>query len=133
MSFIKTSQKLKIRRRLVNLKTMNLLKTIISGTDDLEDNQKQLQKKWRLGPESNRATWICNPVHNRFATQPLGASITLKTNDVPPHLSSISLINRRFLEHIIKKTSALRRGFEFGAGNEARTRDPNLGKVVLYH
>ena len=21
----------------------------------------------------------------------------------------------------------------FGAGNEARTRDPNLGKVVLYH
>ncbi len=23
--------------------------------------------------------------------------------------------------------------FDFGAGNEARTRDPNLGKVVLYH
>ena len=23
--------------------------------------------------------------------------------------------------------------FEFGAGNEIRTRDPNLGKVVLYH
>ena len=22
---------------------------------------------------------------------------------------------------------------EFGAGNEIRTRDPNLGKVVLYH
>ncbi|WP_411688317.1 hypothetical protein, partial [Acinetobacter indicus] len=22
--------------------------------------------------------------------------------------------------------------FEFGAGNETRTRDPNLGKVVLY-
>ncbi len=22
--------------------------------------------------------------------------------------------------------------FEFGAGNEIRTRDPNLGKVVLY-
>ncbi len=24
------------------------------------------------------------------------------------------------------------RGFEFGAGNETRTRDPDLGKVVLY-
>ncbi len=23
--------------------------------------------------------------------------------------------------------------FKFGAGNEIRTRDPNLGKVVLYH
>ncbi len=23
-------------------------------------------------------------------------------------------------------------GFEFGAGNETRTRDPDLGKVVLY-
>ena len=25
------------------------------------------------------------------------------------------------------------RGLKFGAGNEIRTRDPNLGKVVLYH
>ena len=25
-----------------------------------------------------------------------------------------------------------RRAFEFGAGNETRTRDPDLGKVVLY-
>tara|TARA_R110002095_G_scaffold68492_1_gene58269 strand:+ start:2877 stop:3062 length:186 start_codon:yes stop_codon:yes gene_type:complete len=24
-------------------------------------------------------------------------------------------------------------GLKFGAGNEIRTRDPNLGKVVLYH
>ncbi len=29
----------------------------------------------------------------------------------------------------IKKVNDSRRG----AGNEARTRDPNLGKVVLYH
>jgi hypothetical protein len=27
---------------------------------------------------------------------------------------------------------APRRAFEFGAGNETRTRDPDLGKVVLY-
>ena len=26
--------------------------------------------KWRRGPESNRPTRICNPVHNRFATAP---------------------------------------------------------------
>ena len=25
---------------------------------------------WRRGPESNRPTRICNPVHNRFATAP---------------------------------------------------------------
>ena len=47
--------------------------------------------QWRRVPESNRATWICNPVHNRFANTP-----------------------------------------RIGAGNEARTRDPDLGKVVLY-
>gem|GEM_PF-5382644 len=31
-----------------------------------------------------------------------------------------------------KKASDVRRLFIFGAGNETRTRDPNLGKVVLY-
>ena len=28
---------------------------------------------WRRGPESNRPTRICNPVHNRFATAPCDA------------------------------------------------------------
>src|SRR5699024_1123312 len=33
----------------------------------------------------------------------------------------------------IKKAQLVRTGlFKFGAGNETRTRDPNLGKVVLY-
>ena len=27
--------------------------------------------EWRRGPESNRPTRICNPVHNRFATAPI--------------------------------------------------------------
>ena len=31
-----------------------------------------------------------------------------------------------------KASSFLNRLLEFGAGNETRTRDPNLGKVVLY-
>ncbi len=63
------------------------------------------KSKWRLRPESNRRRWLCRPLHNHFATQP-------------------------FLK--IKKPRD--RGFNifFGAGNEIRTRDPNLGKVVLY-
>ena len=31
-----------------------------------------------------------------------------------------------------KRRSNERRFYEFGAGNETRTRDPDLGKVVLY-
>mgnify|MGYP007039852163 CR=1 FL=1 len=32
-----------------------------------------------------------------------------------------------------KKATLIKSGFlEFGAGNEIRTRDPDLGKVVLY-
>ena len=31
-----------------------------------------------------------------------------------------------------QKTPAYNRGSEIGAGNETRTRDPDLGKVVLY-
>ena len=31
-----------------------------------------------------------------------------------------------------KKAPSMTGLFEFGAGNETRTRDPNLGKVVLY-
>jgi hypothetical protein len=30
----------------------------------------KLQNLWRRGPESNRASRICNPVHNRFVTAP---------------------------------------------------------------
>ena len=33
---------------------------------------------------------------------------------------------------IKKRRSYEQRFFEFGAGNETRTRDPDLGKVVLY-
>src|SRR5690554_2623451 len=34
-------------------------------------------KSWRREPESNRPTWICNPVHNRFAIAPK----SLKNNE----------------------------------------------------
>ncbi len=37
------------------------------------------------------------------------------------------------IQKCIKKPPSFDEGFfEFGAGNETRTRDPNLGKVVLY-
>ena len=32
--------------------------------------------RWRRGPESNRPTRICNPLHNRFATAPSRAPDT---------------------------------------------------------
>src|SRR5690606_2217032 len=62
---------------------------------------------WRLRSESNRRPRLCRPLHDHSATQPKWASESKKP---------------RFLSRL----------FESGAGNETRTRDPNLGKVVLY-
>ena len=64
---------------------------------------------WRRGPESNWANRICNPVHNRFATAPYGSPTQVRKREAGASL---------FLF--------------FGAGDEARTRDLNLGKVALY-
>ena len=62
---------------------------------------------WRRGSESNRRTRSCSPLHNHSATAPLN--------------------------WFTKKKPRRNRGFrKLGAGNEIRTRDPNLGKVVLY-
>ena len=62
--------------------------------------------RWRRGPESNRPTRICNPVHNRFATAPC-----------------LSLDKKGSLGFPL---------FLSGAGEESRTLDLNLGKVALY-
>src|SRR5688572_10644974 len=58
---------------------------------------------WRRGSESNRRPRLCRPLHDHSATSP--ENKTGKA-DFP-------------------------RMFD-GAGNEARTRDLNLGKVALY-
>jgi hypothetical protein len=64
---------------------------------------KEITRNWRLESESNRHKRLCRPRHNHSAIQP-------------------NVKNPRRTE-----------GFcQFGAGNETRTRDPNLGKVVLY-
>ena len=60
---------------------------------------------WRLRSESNRRTRLCRPLHDHSATQPGQPTGVVATTPV---------------------------GGESGAGNETRTRDPNLGKVVLY-
>ena len=63
------------------------------------------RRVWRLRSESNRRTRLCRPLHDHSATQPeasTDASMPLSTDEA------------------------------LGAGNETRTRDPNLGKVVLY-
>ena len=59
-------------------------------------------KRWRLEPELNRRGRLCRPLHNHSAIQPT-----------------------RVLPGGIWQEGS-------GAGNEIRTRDPNLGKVVLY-
>ena len=41
--------------------------------------QHELTAKWRRGPESNRPTRICNPVHNRFATAPYSKNHSFNT------------------------------------------------------
>src|SRR5690606_28450579 len=60
---------------------------------------------WRPGSELNRRTRLCRPLHNHSATWPVAKNAKPRT--LPGLL-------------------------EPGAGNETRTRDPDLGKVVLY-
>ena len=64
------------------------------------------ERCWRRKPESNRRTRICNPLHNHSAIAP-----AFKKKEARD--------GRCFL-------------FVFGAGDESRTRDLNLGKVALY-
>src|SRR5690606_21513808 len=64
---------------------------------------------WRPGSELNRRTRICSPLHNHSATRPVDFSLFPK-----------------------RRTPASRGSSGSGAGNETRTRDPDLGKVVLY-
>ena len=80
---------------------------------------------WRRGPESNRPTRICNPVHNRFATAPweLCCRAAFSHNGVRP--AGLGAAQTR-------KGSWTASLFESGAGDESRTRDLNLGKVALY-
>ena len=76
-------------------------------------------KKWRLGSESNRRPRLCRPLHNHSATQPPGIRAFACTGGT---LRALKTLKPRG-----NGASGI-----VGAGNEIRTRDPNLGKVVLY-
>ncbi|VXB99029.1 hypothetical protein MASSI9I_50861 [Massilia sp. 9I] len=69
---------------------------------------------WRRGRESNPSRRLCRPLHNRFATSPdfILAELTRPV---------MCRINREV--NVFSK---------FGAGEESRTLDLNLGKVALY-
>ena len=78
---------------------------------------------WRPGSELNRRTRICSPLHNHSATRPVtGIRQTGFFHITAP-------FTRRGLKRQDPENGALS---ETGAGNETRTRDPDLGKVVLY-
>ena len=79
----------------------------------------QQRKLWRLGSELNRRTRLCRPLHDHSATQPLIVTFRSHKAKAPRCLGANTQRQTRLLE-------------KFGAGNETRTRDPNLGKVVLY-
>ena len=92
---------------------------------------------WRRDPESNWANRICNPGHNRFAIAPLkmtkgklGAfpwiwSGKRVSNSRPQPWQGCALPTELFPQF---RHYTLR----FGAGEESRTLDLNLGKVALY-
>ena len=72
--------------------------------------------QWRPGSESNRRTRLCRPLHDHSATWPLRRTATITG---PVLLKKQNPGSPRFC-------------LKTGAGNETRTRDPDLGKVVLY-
>src|SRR6185437_6943450 len=76
---------------------------------------------WRPGSESNRRTRICSPLHDHSATWP----VTGKQRARPPS-------NRTALRGPETTDPGVPGSRKPGAGNETRTRDPDLGKVVLY-
>ena len=77
---------------------------------------------WRREPESNRPKRLCRPLHNRFAIAPQ-ADRNLAAD------SLICLVDKLQV-HQTKREALL--PLMYGAGDEARTRDLNLGKVALY-
>ena len=76
---------------------------------------------WRPRSELNRRTRICSPLHNHSATRPIAAGLF--------HIACGAACRETGLLKNKPRQAGVR---EPGAGNETRTRDPDLGKVVLY-
>ena len=67
---------------------------------------------WRRGPESNRPTRICNPVHNRFATAP-------KTDAYLTTVQALLYLNWRAFAGHLEKREALK-GFPLNLERDKR-------------
>ena len=76
---------------------------------------------WRPRSELNRRTRICSPLHNHSATRPIAAGLF--------HIACGGACREMGRLKNKPRQAGVR---EPGAGNETRTRDPDLGKVVLY-
>ena len=91
---------------------------------------------WRRVPESNRGTRICNPLHDHSANAPQLLNLLRDwsgkrdSNSRPQPWQGCALPTELF-PHLVSFVLIIIEE-RFGAGNETRTRDPNLGKVVLY-
>ncbi|MDB5791285.1 MAG: hypothetical protein JWQ80_1309 [Massilia sp.] len=104
---------------------------------------------WRRGRESNPSRRLCRPLHNRFATSPRGKLLLLNW----PVMCHINMRNNVFSEFWSGRRVSNSRpqpwqgcalptellplrspaiDTPFGAGEESRTLDLNLGKVALY-
>ena len=81
---------------------------------------------WRRGSESNRRRRLCRPLHNHFATPPGKLYFTRATCALRKHEACC------FTYLTNEKGKLASFPFEFGAGEESRTLDLNLGKVALY-
>ena len=82
---------------------------------------------WRRGSESNRRRRLCRPLHNHFATPPRGAALYSRRTFAALRRAELTTPLSR-----TKKGSFVGFPSEFGAGEESRTLDLNLGKVALY-
>ena len=83
---------------------------------------------WRPGSESNRRTRLCRPLHDHSATRPVTAHSSARAV-VRPARATRGCRTGCFENAKPRRTGVSTRT---GAGNETRTRDPDLGKVVLY-
>ena len=75
----------------------------------------------------NRRTRICSPLHNHSATRPVTGSKHTAHDVMCGGLKRQNPANGVLAGNPVDWIAG-----ETGAGNETRTRDPDLGKVVLY-
>ena len=94
---------------------------------------------WRREPESNRSKRLCRPLHNRFAIAPQADCRTVFScvcNGSQIFSASTPTTHRgQSCSTLLPKHQTKREAWlppVFGAGDESRTRDLNLGKVALY-